>query len=201
MLLYHCLNIRAWTSVSLNSWNAQQQGGLSSDFNNCQPSWLHLSNPDTWSPSLLGSDGISSPARHTLNPSSQETSSYVKIDCASWRSCCSSGFWKQSSCCWRILHSFWPYCCQQSPSLPKQMPSMLPVSLRSLGFSNSGSLMSCQIWGQYIWTKKACKKWHVAIAQILDLVEQNKFDFWIQHIRFALNHLKKTQTTNYYCYI
>ena len=35
------------------------------------------------------------------------------------------------------------------------------------------------------------KKWHVAIAQKLDLIEQNQCDFWIQHIRFILKQLKK----------
>ena len=40
------------------------------------------------------------------------------------------------------------------------------------------------------------KKRHVAIAQKLDLVEQNQCDFWIQCIGFVLNQLKKTQTTN-----
>ena len=40
------------------------------------------------------------------------------------------------------------------------------------------------------------KKRHVTIAQKLDLIEQNQCDFWIQRIRFVLNQLKKTQTTN-----
>ena len=93
MLLYHCSNFRAWTSVSSNSWNAQRQGGLSSDSNCSQPSWLCPSDPDTWSPSLSGADGISPSARHSLNPGSQETDPYVKIGSASWRSCCSPGFW------------------------------------------------------------------------------------------------------------
>ena len=146
MLLHHCSNFRAWTSVSSNSWNAQRQGGLSSDSNSSQPSWLRPSDPDTWSPSLSGPDGISPPARHSLNPGSQETGPYVKIGSASWRSCCSPGFWKQSACCWLVLRSFWPYCCQESSSLPEQMPSTLPVPLRSL-LSNSGSLMSWRIWG------------------------------------------------------
>ena len=34
------------------------------------------------------------------------------------------------------------------------------------------------------------KKRHVAIAQKLDLIEQNPCDFWIQHIRLVLNQLK-----------
>ena len=38
---------------------------------------------------------------------------------------------------------------------------------------------------------KNVKKQHVAIAQKLDLVEQNQCDFWVQHIRFVLNQLKK----------
>ena len=59
---------------------------------------------------------------------------YVKIGSASWRSCCSPGFWKQSACCWQVLHSFWPYSCQESSSLPEQMPSTLPVPLRSWVF-------------------------------------------------------------------
>ena len=122
MLLHHCSNFRAWTSISSNSWNAQRQGGLSSDSNSSQPSWLHPSDPGTWSPSLSGPDGISSPAHDSLNPCSQETGPYVKIGSASWRSCCSLGFWKQSACCWQVLHSFWPYCCQESSSLPEQMP-------------------------------------------------------------------------------
>ena len=134
MLLHHCSNFRAWTSVSSNSLNAQQQGGLSSDSNSIQPSWLHPSNPDTWSPSLSGPDGISLPAHHSLNPGSQETSPYVKIGSASWHSCCNPGFWKQSACCWQVLCSFWPYCCQESSSLPEQMPSTLPVPLCSLCF-------------------------------------------------------------------
>ena len=71
-----------------------------------------------------------------LSPSSSlmETGPYVKIGSASWRSCCSPGFWMQSACCWQVLHSFWPYCCQESSSLPEQMPSTLPVPLRSLSF-------------------------------------------------------------------
>ena len=144
MLLHHCWNFRAWTSVSSNSWNAQRQRGLFSDFNSSQPSWLRPSDPDTWSPSLSGSDGISSPARHSLNPGSQETGPYVKIGSASWRSCCSPGFWKQSVCCWQVLRSFWPYCCQESSSLPEQMPSS---STSFIEFLNSGSPMSCRIWG------------------------------------------------------
>ena len=79
MLLHHCSNFRAWTSVSSNSCNAQRQGGLSSDSKSSQPSWLRPSNPDTWYPSLSGPDGISPPARHSLNPGSQETGPYVKI--------------------------------------------------------------------------------------------------------------------------
>ena len=133
MLLHHCSKFRAWTSVSSNSWNAWQQGGLSSDSNSSQPSWLRPTDPDTCSPSLSCPDGISPPACHSLNPGSQETGPYVKIGSA-WRSCCSPGFWKQSAYCWLVLHSFWPYCCQESSSLPEQMPSMLPVPLRSLSF-------------------------------------------------------------------
>ena len=34
------------------------------------------------------------------------------------------------ACCWQVLHSFWPYCCQESSSLP----STLPFPLRSMGF-------------------------------------------------------------------
>ena len=134
MLLYHCSKFRAWTSVSSNSWNAQRQNGLSSDSNCSQPSWLHPSDPDTWSPSLSGPDGISPLAHHSLNPGSQETGPYVKIGSVSWRSCCCPGFWKQSACCWQVQCSFWPYCCQESSSLPEQMPSTLPVPLRSLTF-------------------------------------------------------------------
>ena len=134
MLLHHCSNFRAWTSVSSNSWNAQRQGGLSSDSSSSQPSWLRPSDPDTWSPSLSGPDGIFHRARHSLNPGSQETGPYVKIGCASWRLCCSPGFWKHSACCWQVLRSFWPYCCQESSSLPEQIPSTLPVPLRSLSF-------------------------------------------------------------------
>ena len=92
------------------------------------------SNLDTWSPSLSGPDGISPPACHSLNPSSQETGPYVKIGSASWHSCCSPAFWKQSACCWQVQCSFWPYCCQESSSLPEQMLSTLPVPLRSLSF-------------------------------------------------------------------
>ena len=40
------------------------------------------------------------------------------------------------------------------------------------------------------------KKRHVARAQKLDLIEQNQCDFWIQHIRFVLNHLKKKNANN-----
>ena len=58
----------------------------------------------------------------------------VKIGSVSWRSCCSPGFWKQSACCWQVLHSFWPCCCQESSSLSEQMPSTLPVPLCSLSF-------------------------------------------------------------------
>ena len=141
MLLHKCSNFKAWTSVSSNSWNAQRQGGLSSDSNSSQPSWLHPSDPDTWSPSLSGPDGISPPARHSLNPSSQETGAYVKIGIASWRSCCRPGFWKQSAC-WQVLHSFWPYCCPESSSLPAFHASS---STSLIEFSNSGSLMSCRI--------------------------------------------------------
>ena len=128
MLLHHCSNFRAWTSISSNSWNVQRQWSLSSDSNSSQPSWLHPSNP-----SLSGPDGISPPACHSLNPGSQETGPYVKIGSASWRSCCSPGFWKQSACCWQVLRCFWPYCCQESSSLPEQMASTLPVLFRSLG--------------------------------------------------------------------
>ena len=134
MLLHHCSNFRAWTSVSSNSWNAQRQGSLSSDSNSSQPSRLRPSDPNTWSPFLLGPDGISPPARHSLNPGSQETGRYVKIGSASWRSCCSPGFWKQSACCWQVLRSFWLYYYQEISSLPEQMPSTLPVPLRSLSF-------------------------------------------------------------------
>ena len=134
MLLHHCSNFRAWTSLSSNSWNAQWQGGLSSASNNSQPSWLHPSDPDTWSPSLSGPDGISTLVCHSLNPGSQEIGPYVKIGSASWRSCCSPDFWKQSACCRLVLHSFWPYCCQESSSLPDQMPSMLPFPLHLLSF-------------------------------------------------------------------
>ena len=56
------------------------------------------------------------------------------IGSASWRSCCSPGFWKQSACCWQILRIPWPYRCQESCSLPEQMPSTLPVPLCSLSF-------------------------------------------------------------------
>ena len=35
------------------------------------------------------------------------------------------------------------------------------------------------------------KKRQVAIAQKLDLIEQNQCDFWIHRIRFVLNQLKK----------
>ena len=131
MLLHHCSNFRAWTSFSSNSWNTQWQGDLSSDSNFSQPSWLCPSNPDTWSPSLSGAE-IFAPARHSLNPGSQETGPYVKIDSASWCSCCRQSFWKESACCWQVLHSFWAYCCQESSSLPE--PSMLLVPLRSLSF-------------------------------------------------------------------
>ena len=82
----------------------------------------------------VGPDGISPPVGHSLNPGSQETGPHVKIGNASWRSCCSPGFWKQSACCRQVLRSFWPYCCQESSSLPEQMTSTLPVSLRSLSF-------------------------------------------------------------------
>ena len=133
MLLHHYSNFRAWTSISSNSWNAQQQGGLSSDFNSSQPSWLHPRDSDTWSASLSGPDGTSLPTHHSLNPGSQETGSYVKIGSASWRSYCSQGFWKQSTCCWQVLRSFWPYYCPESSSLPEQMPSTFPVPFRSLG--------------------------------------------------------------------
>ena len=102
MLLHHCSNFRTWTSVSPNSWNAQQQGGLSSDSNSNLPSWLCPGDPDTWSPSLSFPDGISPTARHSLNPGSQENRPYVKIGCASWCSYCSPGFWKQSACYWKF---------------------------------------------------------------------------------------------------
>ena len=58
----------------------------------------------------------------------------MKIGSASWRSCCSPGFWKQSACYWQVLRTFWPYCCQENSSLPEQMPFTLPVPLRSLSF-------------------------------------------------------------------
>ena len=141
MLLHHCSNFRAWTSVSSNSWNAQRQRGLSSDSNSSQASSLCPSDPDTWSPSLSGPDGISSSDRHSLNPDSQETGPYVKIGSASWRSCCSPVFWQQSACCWQVLRSFWHYCCQESSSLPEQIPSTLPVPLRSLSFR------TLDLWG------------------------------------------------------
>ena len=133
MLLHHCSKFRAWTSISSNSWNAQWQGRLSSDSNSSKPSWLCPSNPDNWSSSLSDPDGLSLHARHPLNPGSQETSPYVKIGSVSWCLCCSPGFWKQPAC-WQVLCSFWPYCCQESSSLPEQMPSMLPVPLRTLSF-------------------------------------------------------------------
>ena len=144
MLLHHCSNFRAWTSVSSNSRNAQRWGGLSSDSNSSQPSWLRPSDPDTWAPSLSGPDRISPPARHSLKPGSQETSPYVKIGSSSWRSCCSPGLWKLSAWFWQVLHSFWPYCCQEGSSLPKQMPSTLTSSTSFIEFPNSGSLMSCR---------------------------------------------------------
>ena len=59
MLLHHCSKFGAWTSVSSNSWNAQRQGGLSSDSNSSQPSWLRPSDTNTWCPSISGPDGIS----------------------------------------------------------------------------------------------------------------------------------------------
>ena len=127
MLLPHCSNFKAWTSVSSISWNILRQGGLSSDSNSSQLSWLRPSDPDTWSPSLSGPDGISSPARRSLNPGSQDNGPYVKIGRT-------SGFWKQSACCWPVLCSFWPYCCQESSSLPEQKHSTLSVPLSSLSF-------------------------------------------------------------------
>ena len=39
--------------------------------------------------------------------------------------------------------------------------------------------------------EQKCIKRHVAIAQKLDLIEQNRCEFWIQRIRFILNQLKK----------
>ena len=48
--------------------------------------------------------------------------------------CCSPGFWKQSACFWQVLRSLWPYCCREISSLSEQMPSTLPVPLRSLSF-------------------------------------------------------------------
>ena len=39
------------------------------------------------------------------------------------------------------------------------------------------------------WEQKR-KKRHVAIAQKLDLIEQNQCDFWVQRVRFVLNQLK-----------
>ena len=36
----------------------------------------------------------------------------------------------------------------------------------------------------------------MAVAKKLDLIGQNECDFWIQRIKFTLNQLKKTQTTN-----
>ena len=90
--------------------------------------------PSTLIPSLSVPDGISSPPRHSLNPGSQEIGPDVKIGSASWRSCCIPGFWKQSACFWQVLCSFWPYCCQESSSLPEEMHSTIPVPLRSLSF-------------------------------------------------------------------
>ena len=144
-------------------------GSLSSDSNSSQLSWLHPSNPDTWSPSLSGPDGFSPPAHYSLNPSSHETGPYVKIGCASWRSCYSPGFWKQSACCGQVLHSFWPYCCQESSSLPEQMPSTLPVPLRLLSFrtldlwwaAGSEDLQRCQL-STSLWSileKPSTSKW------------------------------------------
>ena len=147
MLLHHGSNFRAWTSVSSNSWNAQRQGGLSSDSNSSQPSWLRPSDLDTWSPSLSGPDGISSPARHSLNLGSQETGPYVKIGSASWRSCCCPGFWKQSACCWQVLRSFWPYCCQKKFFTTRTNAFHASSSTSFIEFSNSGSPMSSRIWG------------------------------------------------------
>ena len=45
-----------------------------------------------------------------------------------------------------------------------------------------------------IWTKT--RKLLVAIAQKLDLIEQNQCDFWIQRIRFVLNQLTKRRQQN-----
>ena len=128
MLLHHCSNFRAWTSVSSSSWILS---GREVSLQIPTVVSHHVCDPDTWSPSLSGPDGISPPAHHSLNPGSQETGPYVKIGSASWHSCCSPGFWKQSACCWQVLCSFWPYCCQESSLLPEQMPSTLPVSLHS----------------------------------------------------------------------
>ena len=134
MLHHHCAKFRAWTSISLNPSNAQQQGCLFSESNSNQLSWLHPSIPDTWSPSLLCPDGISPPAYHSLIPDSQETNPYVRISNAFWCSCCIQGFWKQSAYWWQVLHGSWPCCCQESSSQPEQKPSMLPVPLHSLSF-------------------------------------------------------------------
>ena len=83
-----------------------------------------------------GPDWISPPARNSLNPGSQETGPYVKIGCASWHSCCSPGFWKHAVDL--VIRSFWPYCSQESSSIPEQIPSTPPVPFCSLSFRTLG---------------------------------------------------------------
>ena len=131
MLLDHCSNLKGLKFLFFELLKCSAAERTLFLF---QPSWLRPSDPDTGSPSLSGTNEISSPARHSLNPCSQETSLYVEIGSASWHACCSLGFWNQSACCWQVLRSFWSYCYKKSSSLPDQMPSTLPVPLRSLSF-------------------------------------------------------------------
>ena len=147
MLLHHCSNFRAWTSVSLNSWNALRQGGLSSDSNNSQPSWLHPSNPDTWSPSLSGLDRISPPACHSLNPGSQETWSICEYRLCILTLMLQPRFLKAVSMLLTSSASFLTLWLPRKFFTTRTNAFHASSSTSFIEFSNSGSLMSCRIWG------------------------------------------------------
>ena len=138
---------RAWTSVSSNSLNAQQQGYLSPESSSNQPSWRHLSVPDSWSPSLLCPDGISPPAYHSLIQDCQETDPYVRISNAFWCSCCIQGFWKQSAYWWQVLRNYWLCCCPKKFFTTRTKAFHASNSTSFIEFSNSGSLMNWRTWG------------------------------------------------------
>ena len=81
-----------------------------------------------------------SPGSSLIEPMFSGPGTYVKLGSESWRSCFSPGLGKQSPCCWLVKRILWSYCCQESSSLPEQIPSTLLVPLRSLRF-----------WTQDLW--------------------------------------------------